>query len=216
MRAGAERLAGVTVSTGSDVYYDPYDVDLNADPYPMFRRIREEAPLYFNERHGFYALSRYHDVDAAYHDHETFSSARGAVLEIIQSGMEIPPGTLIFEDPPIHNIHRKLLSRIFTPRKVAALEPKIREFTARCLDPLIGAGRFDFVRDLGAPMPMKVIGMLLGNPESDQQHVVEHGDSTLRTERGGKMTQNPDGVIATGEVFSSTSTGVPSTRPTTS
>ena len=203
MRAGAERLAGVTVSTGSDVYYDPYDVDLNADPYPMFRRIREEAPLYFNERHGFYALSRYHDVDAAYHDHETFSSARGAVLEIIQSGMEIPPGTLIFEDPPIHNIHRKLLSRIFTPRKVAALEPKIREFTARCLDPLIGAGRFDFVRDLGAPMPMKVIGMLLGNPESDQQHVVEHGDSTLRTERGGKMTQNPDGVIATGEVFSS-------------
>jgi hypothetical protein len=74
------------------VYYDPYDVELNADPYPMFRRIREEAPLYFNERHGFYALSRYDDVDTALHDHETFSSARGAVLEIIQSGMEIPSG----------------------------------------------------------------------------------------------------------------------------
>jgi cytochrome P450 len=185
------------------VYYDPYDVELNADPYPMFCRIREEAPLYFNEHHGFYALSRYDDVDAGLHDFETFSSARGAVLEIIQSGMEIPSGTLIFEDPPIHNIHRKLLSRIFTPRKVAALEPKIREFTARCLDPLIGTGRFDFVRDLGAQMPMKVIGMLLGIPEADQQHVVDHGDSTLRTERGGKMTENPDGVIATGEVFSS-------------
>jgi cytochrome P450 len=193
----------VSVSTGNDVYYDPYDVDLNADPYPMFRRIREAAPLYFNERHGFYALSRYDDVDNALHDHETFSSARGAVLEIIQSGMEIPSGTLIFEDPPIHNIHRKLLSRIFTPRKVAALEPKIREFTARCLDPLIGTGRFDFVRDLGAQMPMKVIGMLLGIPEADQQHVVDHGDSTLRTERGGKMTENPEGVIATGEVFAS-------------
>jgi cytochrome P450 len=160
----------VTVSTGNDVYYDPYEVELNADPYPMFRRIRDDAPLYFNERHGFYALSRYDDVDAALHDHETFSSARGAVLEIIQSGMEIPSGTLIFEDPPIHNIHRKLLSRIFTPRKVAALEPKIREFTARCLDPLVGTGRFDFVHDLGAQMPMKVIGMLLGIPEEDQAH----------------------------------------------
>ena len=140
-------------------------------------------------------------VDAALVDFATFSSARGAVLEIIQSGMDIPPGTLIFEDPPIHNIHRKLLSRIFTPRKVSALEPKIREFTARCLDPLIGTGGFDFVKDLGAQMPMRVIGMLLGIPEADQQHVVEHGDSTLRTERGGKMTENPDGAIATGEVF---------------
>ena len=197
----------MTLSTNSDlfkdVYYDPYDVDLNTDPYPMFLRIREETPLYFNNRHGFYALSRYDDVDAALVDHDTFSSSHGAVLEIIQSGMEIPPGSLIFEDPPIHNIHRKLLSRIFTPRKVSALEPRIREFTARCLDPLIDTGRFDFVKDLGAQMPMRVIGMLLGIPESDQQHVVDHGDSTLRTERGGKMTENPDGAIATGEVFAS-------------
>lgn len=191
----------MSVSADSDVYYDPYDVELNRDPYPAFRRIREEAPLYYNDRHDFFALSRYADVDAALVDFATFSSARGAVLEIIQSGMDIPPGTLIFEDPPIHNIHRKLLSRIFTPRKVSALEPKIREFTARCLDPLIGTGGFDFVKDLGAQMPMRVIGMLLGIPEADQQHVVEHGDSTLRTERGGKMTENPDGAIATGEVF---------------
>ncbi|WP_422744428.1 cytochrome P450 [Mycobacterium sp. WMMD1722] len=188
-------------STANDVHYDPWDVDLNRDPWPMFRRLREEAPLYHNAEHDFWALSRYADVDAALIDHETFSSARGAVLEIIKSGMEIPPGTLIFEDPPIHNIHRKLLSRIFTPRKVAALEPKIRQFTAGCLDPLVGTGRFDFVQDLGAQMPMRVIGMLLGIPEADQQHVVEHGDSTLRTERGGKMTENPNGAIATGEVF---------------
>ncbi|WP_167759570.1 cytochrome P450 [Mycobacterium sp. PS03-16] len=188
-------------STVQDLNYDPYDVALNTDPYPMLGRIREEAPLYYNPTHDFYALSRYDDVDAALVDHDTYSSARGAVLEIIKSGMEIPPGTLIFEDPPIHNIHRKLLSRIFTPRKVLALEPKIREFTARCLDPLIGSGRFDFVTDLGAQMPMRVIGMLLGIPEADQQHVVDHGDSTLRTEHGGKMTDNPDGAIATGEVF---------------
>ena len=198
------------------MYYDPYDVDLNTDPYPMFRRIRDEAPLYFNERHDFYALSRYDDVDAALHDHETFSSARGAVLEIIQSAMEIPSGTLIFEDPPIHNIHRKLLSRIFTPRKVAALEPKIREFTAGCLDPLVGTGRFDFVTDLGAQMPMKVIGMLLGIPEADQRHVVEHGDSTIRTERGGKMTETRTASSPPARCSRPTSTGAPSTRPTTS
>lgn len=184
-----------------DIRYDPYDAELNTDPHPVFSRIREHAPLYYNPEHDFFALSRYADVDAALLDHETFSSARGAVLEIIKSGMDIPPGTLIFEDPPIHNIHRKLLSRIFTPRKVNALEPKIREFTARCLDPLVGTGRFDFVKDLGAQMPMRVIGMLLGIPEADQQHVIEHGDSTIRTERGGKMTENPNGAIATGEVF---------------
>ena len=186
----------MTVSAPNDVHYDPYDVELNADPYPMFKRIREEAPLYYNPTHDFYALSRFDDVNAAILDHETFSSARGAVLEIIKSGMEIPPGTLIFEDPPIHNIHRKLLSRMFTPRKIAALEPRIREFTARCLDPLVGTGRFDFVQDLGEQMPMRVIGMLLGIPEEDQRHVVDHGEATIRTERGGKMSG-----LATGEVF---------------
>ena len=131
----------MTVSAANDVYFDPYDVDLNADPYPMFRRLREEAPLYYNEQHDFYALSRFADVDDALVDYETFSSARGAILEIIKANIDIPPGTVIFEDPPIHDIHRKLLSRMFTPRKINALEPKIREFCARSLDPLIGAGR---------------------------------------------------------------------------
>ncbi len=195
----------MTVSAASDmaraIYYDPYDVGLNADPYPIFRRLREEVPLYYNEQHDFYALSRFGDVNGGILDHQTFSSARGAVLEIIKSGMRIPPGTLIFEDPPIHNIHRNLLARMFTPRKISALEPRIREFTARCLDPLVGSGRFDFVNDLGAQMPMRVIGMLLGIPEADQQHVIDHGDATLRTERGRPMTENPNGPIATGEVF---------------
>jgi cytochrome P450 len=107
--------------------------------------------------------------------------------------MEIPPGTLIFEDPPIHNIHRNLLSRMFTPRKVLALEPKIRELTSRCLDPLVGTGRFDFVKDLGAQMPMRVIGMLLGIPEAEQRRVTDHGEATLQ---GDKVD-----TLATGEVF---------------
>jgi len=183
----------VTVGADSDLHYDPYDVELNIDPYPMFARLREEAPLYYNPVHDFYAVSRYDDVNKAVVDHETFISGRGALLEIIKSGMEIPPGTLIFEDPPIHNIHRNLLSRLFTPRKVAALEPQIREFTARCLDPLVGTGRFDFVNDLGEQMPMRVIGMLLGIPEDRQRQITDHGEATLQKEKVD--------ALATGEVF---------------
>ncbi|MDV3130512.1 MULTISPECIES: cytochrome P450 [Mycobacterium] len=163
------------------------------NPYPVFARIREEAPLYYNDKHDFYALSRYEDVNKALIDHETFISGRGALLEIIKSGMEIPPGTLIFEDPPLHNIQRNLLSRMFTPRKVLALEPQIREFTARCLDPLVGSGKFDFVNDLGEQMPMRVIGMLLGIPEEHQRRVADHGEATLESKEVDLM--------ATGEVF---------------
>jgi cytochrome P450 len=159
----------MTASATSEVHFDPYNVGLNADPYPMFRRLREEAPLYYNEQHDFYAVSRFDDVNTALVDHETFSSARGAILELIKANIDIPKGVVIFEDPPIHDIHRKLLSRMFTPRKINELEPKIREFCAQSLDPLTGSGRFDFVADLGAQMPMKVISMLLGIPEDDQK-----------------------------------------------
>lgn len=120
--------ASTTEAPISDVYFDPYDVTINADPYPTFRRLREETPLYYNAQHDFYALSRFADVTKALVDHETFSSARGAIIELIKADIEIPPGTVIFEDPPIHDIHRKLLARMFTPRKINALEPVIREY----------------------------------------------------------------------------------------
>ncbi len=189
----AVTTADSTDSTEAELYYDPYSVELNMNPYPVFARIREEAPLYYNDQHDFYALSRFDDVQKAVIDHETFISGRGALLEIIKSGMEIPPGTLIFEDPPIHNIHRNLLSRVFTPRKVLALEPQIREFTARCLDPIVGTGKFDFVNDLGEQMPMRVIGMLLGIPEEHQRRVADHGEATLQNDHVD--------LLATGEVF---------------
>ena len=118
-------------SAVQDVYFDPYDVEINADPYPVFARLREKSPLYYNEQHDFYALSRFADVNKALVDHETFSSARGAIVELIKANIDIPPGTVIFEDPPIHDIHRKLLARMFTPRKINALEPKIREYCAQ-------------------------------------------------------------------------------------
>jgi cytochrome P450 len=174
----------MTVSASSDVYYDPYDPGIYADPYPVFRRLREEAPLYYNERHDFYAISRFDDVEKGLVDHSTFSSARGGVLEIIKAGIEIPSGVFIFEDPPLHSAHRGLLSRVFTPKKMNALEPQIREFCAQVLDPLVGGDHFDFVRDLGAIMPMRVIGMLLGIPFHDLQAVREHTDRSLRREPG--------------------------------
>jgi len=189
----------VTISTGNDLYYDPYDVVLNADPYPMFRRLREEAPLYYNAQHDFYALSRFTDVDKGLVDHSTFSSARGIILELIKANLDIPPGLLIMEDPPIHDVHRKLLARMFTPRKIAALEPQIREFCAQSLDPLIGTGRLDFVADLGAQMPMRVISMLLGIPEDDQEFIRDQTNAQMRTEAGKPM--NHEHGLATGEIF---------------
>ena len=170
-----------------DLYYDPYDATIDADPHPIFRRLREEAPLYYNEPHDFFAVSRYEDVERGAVDRETFISGRGAVLEVIKADIEMPPGVVIFEDPPTHTIHRSLLSRVFTPKKVAALEPKIRDFCAHSLDPLVGSGGFDLIADFGAVMPMRVIGMLLGVPEEDQQAIRDKVDRNLRTEEGKPM-----------------------------
>jgi cytochrome P450 len=171
----------------SGVYYDPYDVDIDADPYPLFRRLRDEAPLYYNDRYDFFAVSRFEDVERGLKDAKQYISGRGAVLELIKANIDLPPGTLIFEDPPTHTIHRSLLSRVFTPRRVAALEPKIREFCAASLDPLVGAGGFDLIADLGAQMPMRVIGMLLGIPEQDQAAIRDRADANLRTDAGRPM-----------------------------
>jgi cytochrome P450 len=185
----------------SDVYYDPYDVAIDADPYPTFRRLREEAPLYYNEQLDFYAVSRYEDVDRTYKDHPTFISGRGGILELIKAGIEMPPGIVIFEDPPTHTIHRSLMARVFTPKKVLALEPKIRELCAQSLDPLVGSGGFDFVADLGSQMPMRVIGLLLGIPEQDQELIRDRVDANLRTEAGQPMEVSDDFAIGSSEMF---------------
>jgi cytochrome P450 len=164
----------------SDVYYDPYDFEIDTDPYPIWKRLRDERPLYYNERYDFYAVSRFDDVDRCSIDWETYISSKGTILELIKSNMEIPPGSIIFEDPPTHHLHRRLLSRVFAPRKISDLEPKVREFCARTLDPLVGAGGFDFIADLGAQMPMRTIGMLLGIPEEDQEAIRNRIDEGLR------------------------------------
>jgi len=189
----------VTTSTESHVRFDPYDVELIADPYPMFARLRDEVPLYYNAEYDFFALSRFLDVNKALVDHATFSSARGVILELIKANLDIPSGMLIFEDPPIHDMHRKLLARMFTPRKINALEPMIRQFCVQALDPVVGTGRFDFVTDLGAQMPMKVISALLGIPDDDQEFVRDHVNAQLRTEAGKPMDHTRG--LSVGEMF---------------
>ena len=184
----------------SDVYYDQYSVEINADPYPVYRRLRDEAPLYYNDTHDFFAVSRFEDVEKGLLDAQTYISGKGAVLEVIRAGIDIPPGVIIFEDPPTHTIHRRLLSRAFTPRRVAELEPKIREFCALSLDPLIGSDRLDFIADFGSQMPMRVISMLLGIPESDQEAVRDQTDANLRTKEGEPMEVSSE-TFVTGAIF---------------
>src|SRR6516165_5519441 len=186
--------------TVSDVYYDMYSVEINADPYPVYRRLRDEAPLYYNDTHDFFALSRFEDVEKGLLDAQTYISGKGAVLEVIRAGIDIPPGVIIFEDPPTHTIHRRLLSRAFTPRRVAELEPKIREFCALSLDPLVGSDRLDFIADFGSQMPMRVISMLLGIPESDQEAVRDQTDANLRTKEGEPMEVSSE-TFVTGAMF---------------
>jgi len=171
----------------SALYYDPYKVEIKTDPYPLYRRMREEAPLYYNDAYDFYACSRYEDVEKGLKDKDTFISGRGAILEMIKEDIEFPPGLLIFEDPPVHTVHRMMLQRLFTPKRLNGLEEKVRSYCVQCLDPLVGSNEFDLVTELAAAMPMRVIGMLLGIPEEDHARVREQVDASLRTEAGKPM-----------------------------
>ncbi|MGH9016777.1 MAG: cytochrome P450 [Acidimicrobiales bacterium] len=191
----------MTLKSDSEVYYDPYDFEIDSNPYPVWRRLRDEAPLYYNEKYDFFALSRFEDVERGLLDWESYRSGKGSVLEIIRANIEIPSGAILFEDPPEHHVHRALMSRVFTPRKMNDLEPLVREYCRRSLDPLAPTGRVDFIKDLGAEMPMRVIGYLLGIPEQDQAAIRDHLDEGLRLEEGeeGNFTA---GDLASGDLFS--------------
>lgn len=183
------------------VYYDPYDVGIVHDPYPTYAALRDEAPLYYNEKYRFWALSRHADVERALSDWESFSNSRSDILELIQSDFDMPDGVMMFEDPPVHTMLRGLMSRVFTPRRMAEIEDQIREFCVRCLDPQIGSGGFDIIAELAAMMPMRVIGMLLGIPESEQVGVRDANDANLRTKPGAPMKVRDADKIADGRIY---------------
>ena len=163
-------------------YWDPYHADQRVAPYEAWRRLRDEAPVYHNERFGFWALSRFSDVLAASLDTETFSSARGITLDTI--GDPAPFPIMIMMDPPLHDAYRKVVNRAYTPRRIAALEARISELCAEYLDPFVGEDGFDFVQDFGMRLPVMVISSLLGFPEEDHDQLREWSDVSLHREEG--------------------------------
>jgi cytochrome P450 len=191
----------MSIANDTDVYYDPYDVDITANPYPTYARLREEAPIYYNQRYDFWALSRHADVEQALSNWEIFSNQRSDILELVKSAFDMPKGVMMFEDPPIHTMLRGLMSRVFTPRRMAAIEDQIRRYCVNCLDPLVGSEGFDIIAELASMMPMRVIGMLLGIPESEQISVRDANDASLRTKPGTPMKVMNADKIADGSIY---------------
>jgi cytochrome P450 len=191
----------MTIAPDTAVYYDPYDIGIVNDPYPIYARLREEAPVYYNERYDFWALSRHADVEKGLADWQTFSSSRGDILELVQSDFDMPKGVMMMEDPPVHTMLRGLMSRVFTPRRMAAIEDQIRQYCINCLDPHAGSDGFDIIAELASMMPMRVIGMLLGIPESEQVSVRDANDANLRTKPGAPMKVVKADRIADGRIY---------------
>jgi len=173
----------------TDVYWDPFDVDIDTDPYEVWRRLRDEAPLYRNERFDFWALSRFADVQAAHRDPRVYVSSHATVLELMGPD-PIPSGQMIFLDPPEHDRLRALVSRAFTGRRTAALEDRVRAICAELLDPFLGGDGFDFVQDFGAPLPSTVISTLMGVPDSDREEVRQLIDRVFHIEPGVGMVND--------------------------
>jgi len=173
-------------------YYDPYDAEIDADPYPVWKRLRDEAPLYYNERYDFYALTRFADVLQASLEWQTYSSARGTVLEMIDTDApdaasamaDAGLGMMIFLDPPDHDDLRRIVSRAFTPRRVRTLEARARDLCAEFLDPERDGNGFDYVEVLAAKIPTMVIGALLGIPDADQDMLRKWIDAMMRLDDG--------------------------------
>ena len=179
--------------TSEDVHFDLYDREMYASPYAMYRRLRDEAPLYRNDEHDYYAVSRFDDVANLLGDRDTFSSAKGSVYQIAAAGIEMPEGLFIAEDAPLHTVHRALVSRLFTPRAVSRIEPQIRELFDGAARALVGEPRFDFVKDFANMLPIQVIGMLLGLPEGDHAGL---RDAFHRAQN--ESTADPDGDTLAG------------------
>jgi len=161
--------------------YDPYAYEIHDDPYPTYARLRDEAPAYYNPRLDFWALSRFHDVWDAIQDWERYSSAEGVSLE---RGSGTRPPMIIAMDPPRQQKLRRLVSKAFTPRRVAELEPTIRALTRKHLEPLLAHGACDFIQDFAAKLPMDAISTMMGVPESDQDQLREWADTLLHREEG--------------------------------
>jgi cytochrome P450 len=170
--------------TVRQLVFDPFSQEFFTDPYPTYRRMREEAPVYYNEEHDFYALSRHQDVAAAFKDYETYSSARGIDLAMVKNDSVPPEGkSIIFMDPPEHRRMRSLVNKVFTPRAISAMEDTVTElidYHFKRTDPK----QFDVVADFSALFPVEVISTVLGVPADHRQQIRHWVDTSLHREPG--------------------------------
>ena len=162
---------------------NPFAHEFHEDPYPTYRWLRDQAPLHYHPTLDFYTLARFRDVVAASQDWRTYSSAEGTVVERLNPRLLEATPMMIFMDPPRHDRLRKLVSSVFTPRRVAALEPFVRATAARLLDPLHANGGGDFVKEFSAPLPMEVIFTMLGVPDADRRPLRAWMDLSLDRDR---------------------------------
>ena len=173
------------MTIASDVRYSPYDYEIHEDPYPTYARLRAEAPLYRNDELGFWALSRYADVVGAFRDTARFSNANGVSLEPTATGPHAyKTMSFLAMDPPRHDRMRALVSRGFTPRRVAQMEERIRAITLAYLEPALERRTFDFVRDFSGKLPMDVISEMIGVPVADRDEVRRLADLLVHRDDG--------------------------------
>lgn len=171
--------------TAAPVEYDPYDYAIHEDPYPTYARLREEAPVWFSERHGFWALSRHHDVAAAFRDPARLSNRFGVSLDPAAFGPDARRAmSFLAMDPPEHTRMRALVSRAFTPRRVSELAGRIERISLDHLGPALERRSFDFVADLAGLVPMDVISELLGVPVADRAELRRLADLLVHRDEG--------------------------------
>ncbi|MEJ2337144.1 MAG: hypothetical protein P8Y26_16140, partial [Gemmatimonadales bacterium] len=162
--------------------YDPTSWEIQENPYPVYRWLRDEAPVYCNEQMGFWALSRFEDVWDATLDWQTFTSTHGQTLEEVKSPLPI----MISMDPPQHTRVRALVAKAFTPRRVAEIEPAVRELTRERLAGLEPGMQIDLFEQLASSMPMDVISTMLGVP-AEQRDPVRHLTNQMMHREPGEL-----------------------------
>ena len=164
------------------VTFDPFSDEYFNDPYEIYLRMQDEAPVYYSDEHDFYALTRHADVAAALKDHETYSSSRGCDLAMVQSE-EGPQKSIIFMDPPEHRVMRSLVNKAFTPRAIQAQRETVEQLVDHYLS-RVDPDHFDVVADFSGPFPVEVITRMAGVPEEFRQKVREWIDTSLTREPG--------------------------------
>lgn len=190
--------SAATVQSGHTdvVAYDPFDYRVHEDPYPVYRWMRDHAPVYRNEQRDFWALSRHADVQAALKDPKRFSNRYGISLEPELWGPHAPKTSFFLAmDPPDHGLYRGLVSGVFTPRRIAAMEPRVRELARERLEPLRDQPRFDFAADYAAALPNDVLCEMLGVPAEDWDQVRADTDQ-MNQRADGSDERGPNAVAA--------------------